>query len=175
MAADIPSVPVTGTWHRHVPPGADPLALRQPAPDGRWQRGSEIAGLYLAQDEPTAWAEWYRALAEIGEPPDSRLPRDLWRIAVDATPVADMTGAAALRALGLPDPVPERAQWPAFQAAGTRLAASGYAGILFRSTARPNGLCLCVFARAGAFPGVSAPAQPERITAAPTPPRGMRT
>jgi hypothetical protein len=46
-----------------------------PAPDGRWQRGEQLAGLYLAQDPDTVWAEWYRALAELGEPPDLRLPR----------------------------------------------------------------------------------------------------
>ena len=45
-------------------------------PTERWQRGEQIAGLYLAQDPDTVWAEWYRALAELGEAPDSRLPRD---------------------------------------------------------------------------------------------------
>ena len=40
-----------------------------PAPDGRWQRGKQVAGLYLAEDPDTVWAEWYRALAEptVGE------------------------------------------------------------------------------------------------------------
>ena len=79
--AETATVPVAGTWYRHVPAGAAPMPGR-PAPDGRWQRGEHVAGLYLAQDRDTVWAEWYRALAELGEPPDSRLPRDLWRFRV---------------------------------------------------------------------------------------------
>jgi hypothetical protein len=47
--------------------------------------------------------------------------------------------------------------------------------ILFRSSARPAGLCLCLFAHADAFPGASLSAPARRITAAPAPPRGMRT
>ena len=110
--AETATVPVAGTWYRHVPAGAAPMPGR-PAPDGRWQRGEHVAGLYLAQDRDTVWAEWYRALAELGEPPDSRLPRDLWRFRVALEQVADVSAPAALRALGLPDMLPDRSQWPA--------------------------------------------------------------
>jgi hypothetical protein len=82
------------------------------------------------------WAEWYRALAELGEPPDLRLPRDLWRFSLNLHRVADLSRSAARRALGLPDPKPDRAQWPAFQDAGARLAADGFEGVLFFSSAR---------------------------------------
>ena len=146
-----------------------------PAPDGRWQRGEQLAGLYLAQDPDTVWAEWYRALAELGEPPDRWLPRDLWRFSVNLQRVADLSRPAALRALGLPGLRPDRAQWPAFQDAGAKLAADGFRGVLFRSSARPAGLCVCVFASDGGFAGVEPVGSPERITAAPVPPRGMRT
>ena len=78
-----------------------------PAPDGRWQRGEQLAGLYLAQDPDTVWAEWYRALAELGEPPDLRLPRDLWRFSLNLQRVADLSRRAALGALGLPDLKPD--------------------------------------------------------------------
>jgi hypothetical protein len=89
--------------------------------------------------------------------------------------VADVSRRAALRALGLPDPRRDRAQWPAFQDAGAQLASDGFQGVLFRSSARPAGLCLCVFASAGGSPGVVPAGSPVRIIAAPVPPRGMRT
>jgi hypothetical protein len=146
-----------------------------PAGDGRWQRGEHLAGLYVAQDPDTVWAEWYRALAELGEPPDAWLPRDLWKFTLNLQRVADLTIPAALRSLGLPDLLPDRSQWPAFQDAGHRLAAEGFAGVLFRSSARPDGLCVCVFATDQDFPGVRATGSPKRITVAPVVPRGMRT
>jgi hypothetical protein len=77
MGSDIASVPVTGTWWRHVPAGVPPLADRRHDGDGRWQRAASVGGLYLAADAPTVWAEWFRALAELAAPPASRLPRDL--------------------------------------------------------------------------------------------------
>ena len=89
--------------------------------------------------------------------------------------VADLSTPAALRSLGLPDVLPNRSQWPAFQDAGHRLAAEGFAGVLFRSSARPDELCVCVFATDEGFPGVRATGSPRRITAAPVVPRGMRT
>jgi hypothetical protein len=146
-----------------------------PAPNGRWQPGERLAGLYRAQDPDTVWAEWYRALAELGVPPDTRLPRDLWRFSVNLKRVADLSRRAALRAIGLPDPRPDRTQWPAFQDAGAQLAAEGFQGVLFRSSARPAGLCVCVFASPDGFPGLVPAGSPERIIAAPAPPRGMRT
>jgi RES domain-containing protein len=146
-----------------------------PAPSGRWQRGELLAGLYLAQDPDTVWAEWYRALAELGLPPETRLPRDLWRFSMSLKRLADLSRRAALRALGLPDPRPDRAQWQAFQEAGARLASDGFQGVLFRSSARPVGLCLCAFGAEADFPGVVPAGSPERIIVAPVPPRGMRT
>ena len=69
----IPAVSTTGVWYRHVPADAPPMP-GHPAPDGRGQRGEQLAGLYLAQDPDTVWAEWYHALAELGEPPDPPPP-----------------------------------------------------------------------------------------------------
>lgn len=167
-------VPLGGVWCRHVRADAPPLPGR-PAPDGRWQCGEQLAGLYLAQDPDTVWAEWYRALAELGLPPDTRLPRDLWRFSVNLPRVADLSRPTARRAIGLPEPRPDREQWLAFQDAGARLAVEGFQGVLFRSSARPAGLCVCVFASDDGFPGVVPAGSPERIIAAPVPPRGMRT
>ena len=86
----IPAVPTTGDWYRHVRAGAPPMP-GHPAPGGRWQRGEQLAALYVAQDPATVWAEWYRALAELGEPPDARLPRDLWRFSLHLPRVADLS------------------------------------------------------------------------------------
>jgi hypothetical protein len=67
-------VPVTGTWLRHLPAGSDPL-YRPPTPaDGRWQRGTSVEGIYLAAEEATVWAEWYRWLAELEIEPLHGLP-----------------------------------------------------------------------------------------------------
>ncbi len=102
MPANIPAVSKTGVWYRHVRAGSPPMP-GHPAPDGRWQRGEQLAGLYVAQDPDTVWAEWCRLLAELGEPPDRWLPRDLWRFSLNLPRVADMSRRPALRALGLPD------------------------------------------------------------------------
>jgi hypothetical protein len=114
MASSIFRGPRDRVWYRHVRAGAMPLRVH-PAPDGRWQRGVEMPRLYLGQDRETVWAEWYRALAELGEPPDARLPRALWRFSVSLERVADLSLGDALRSLGLPDQVPDRSQWPALQ------------------------------------------------------------
>ena len=148
-----------------------------PAPDGRWQRGEQLAGLYLAQDPDTVWAEWYRALAELGEPPDRAAPAR--PVAVLAEPAARRRPARGPRrcersACRTSSPI--AAQWPAFQDAGARLAADGFEGVLFCSSARPAGLCVCVFGTGDGFAGRAARSgSPERISAAPVPPRGMRT
>lgn len=170
-------MPVTGTWFRHIPAGTDPL-YRPPTPgDGRWQRGLSIEGVYLAAEEATVWAEWYRWLAELEIEPLRGLPRELWRYRVAVTTVADLTDPKALAALGLPGAEPTRDQWPAFQDAGEQLHADGCDGVLYRSAARPDGLCLCVF-RATA---TSASTQlkpltpPQQVNTPPTPPRGLRT
>jgi hypothetical protein len=51
------------------------LWLASPPSSGRWQVGSNLAAIYLADEEQTAWAEWYRMLAEIGLPPTHDIPR----------------------------------------------------------------------------------------------------
>jgi hypothetical protein len=91
-------VPVTGTWLRHVPAGSDPL-YRPPTPaDGRWQRGTNVEGVYLAAEEATVWAEWYRWLAELEIEPLHGLPRELWRYRASLSSVADLTRAETLDA-----------------------------------------------------------------------------
>jgi hypothetical protein len=165
-------------WWRHTVHGADPLARRSPAPDGRWQRGAVVAALYLAGDEATVWAEWYRHLAEADIPPDRQMPRDLWTWVLEARiEVADLTSAERLGRVRLDVPRPGRRTWPPYQAVGEALWREGWPGLLAPSAARPGeGVVLCLF-RAGADPVAGArPLSPPRVVRRPpAPPRGMTT
>jgi hypothetical protein len=76
VGSGVQRVSVAGSWWRQTPHGADPLWLAFPPSSGRWQRGSSITAIYLADEEETAWAEWYRVLAEIALPPTHGMPRD---------------------------------------------------------------------------------------------------
>jgi RES domain-containing protein len=110
------------------PHGSDPLWLASPPSSGRWQRGETVAAIYLADEEPTAWAEWYRVLAELALSPTHGMPRDLWRWTVAMNNIADLSTAVKLARLDLPMPSPSRRTWPPFQAAGEHLHSKGYSG-----------------------------------------------
>jgi len=163
-------------FFRHVPAGGAPFFRPEQPADGRWQRGEVVEGFYLAADEQTAWAEWYRALAELAVPPMRQMPRDLWRLEVELQGVADLSDAGKLEGVDLPYPVPSRRQWPRFQAVGETLAASGWTGILYPSAARSeNKAALCVFRREGNLVGINPLAPYARYEEPPVPPRGLRT
>lgn len=175
MALDVDPARVTGLWVRHTFPGSQPLPLRHPPPDNRWQRGAVVDALYLAADEATAWAEWYRHLAELGVPPNAQMPRDVWTWRVDVE-VADLSDAARLARVELERPRPGRRTWPSYQRAGERLAGEGWAGLLAPSAARPGHPILCLFRRApGAIPGAAPARRPRRVSEPPPPPAGMVT
>lgn len=142
--------------------------------DGRWQRGEVVEGLYLADTPDTAWAEWYRALAELGLPPDRALPRDLWTVRLGVT-LADLSTPGLLAAVGLDPPRPGRSGWPAYQSVGEALAADGWTGLVAPSAARPTGLVVCLFRGTGPLVGVRPLPPPSRVEHAPAPPRGMTT
>jgi len=103
VALDITAVAVRGRWVKHTYPGSPPLPARDPPPDNRWQRGTTVDALYLADCEETAWAEWYRHLAERAIPPLAQMPRELWSWQVDAE-VADLSTDEKLAAVGLEPP-----------------------------------------------------------------------
>jgi RES domain-containing protein len=175
LAGAIDRVSVGGTWWRQVAAGLDPLELRAPAPDGRWQRGEVVGAIYLAESEETVWAEWYRGLAERAVPPRVWLPCDLWRIEVELKEVADLGDREPLEAVGLAVPSPGRGSWPTFQAVGERLHREGCAGLIAPSVARPEGRVLCVFRGAAVPAGLRPVGRARRVSEPPTPPRGMRT
>lgn len=155
-------------WWRHARVGLRFAAVPAPPPDGRWQRGSVVAALYLADSEATAWAEHYRALAERGLPPAEGFPRNLWRCDVTIARVADLSSRERLAAVGLSIPRPMRSDWPPFQVVGDQLFADGWAAVLAPSAVRPdNGRSLAVFRRNGDFPGVRPPRRARRVNAPP--------
>jgi RES domain-containing protein len=176
LAIDADSVRITGRWVRQAARGTPVPPAREPPPDNRWQRGDVIDALYLADEEQTAWAEWYRHLAEAGLPPMQQMPRELWSWQVDVE-VADLSSVERLDRVGLQTPRPGRRTWPPYQAVGAELASEGAAGLIAPSAARPAGLVLCVFRRepdrspAGAKPIGT----PRLIRRPPPPPTGMAT
>ena len=165
---------VSGLWFRHGPLGAPALPVRAVPPDNRWQRAEVVDALYLADSEATAWAEWYRHLAEAGVPPNAALPRRLWRWDVDEE-VADLRTAARLARLGLDLPRPGRRTWAEYQAVGERLWSEGWPGLVAPSAARPEGLVVSLFRTAEGVTGARPVGRPRTVREPPAPPTGMTT
>ncbi len=135
------------TSHRQRPTAPSAHARRRALAARR-----TVEGIYLAAEEATVWAEWYRWLAELEIEPLRGLPRELWRYRASLSSVADLTSTETLAALGLPTAVPSRDQWPLFQDVGEQLHAADCDGLLYYSAARP-GDCACA---------CSAPTRPRR-------------
>jgi RES domain-containing protein len=172
---DVDSISLAGIWFRQVPAGGD-VYYEPPDPsDNRWQRGAIVEALYFADDEETAWAEWYRYLAEAGLPPQQALPRDLWRWEVSLPDVADLSDDDRLRRVNLAPLQPTRLQWPTFQPVGEQLHREGWPAVVSSSAARPEGRTLCVFRTAREVPGIAPVPPPKTVQEAPLVPTGMRT
>jgi hypothetical protein len=172
---DVDSTTVSATWWRHIPAGTDVYYEPTDPADGRWQRGAAVEALYFADSQQTAWAEWYRYLAEAGLPPHQALPRDLWPWEISLPNVADLTDDARLSRVGLPPLRPARFQWPTFQPVGEQLWRDGWPALLSGSAARPPGRTLCVFRTARVIPGTQPLPPPDTVTEPPVVPTGMRT
>jgi RES domain-containing protein len=149
--------------------------LASPPSSGRWQRGDVVAAIYLADEEATAWAEWYRVLAEIALPLTHAMPRDLWCWTVAIDEIADLSTTANLAALGLPIPRPQRHTWPPFQDAGETLYRDGYRGVLYPSAARPEHAAMCLFRDSALVPGAEPERPPSTFRDPPALPTGLRT
>jgi hypothetical protein len=174
-ALDVDEQAVSGEVVRHIPGGGDPLYAPPHPADNRWQRGSVIAAWYFADEEGTAWAEWYRALAGTGLPPGRAMPRDLWRWTIDLPRVALLDTQDRLDRVGLPAPLPSASQWPAFQAVGEALYADGVDGILVVSAARPGSTNLVVFRPTREVAGCTPSPPPDEHAEPPPVPTGMAT
>jgi len=171
---DVDPIPVRGRWWRHVRAGGDVYFRPEDPPDNRWQRGSIVDALYFADLESTAWAEWYRHLAEAGIPPMAALPRDLWAWDLDIT-LADLSDADRLRRVGLPVPRPGRFQWPLFQEVGHELWRDGWSGLMAPSAARPANLVVCLFREETELPGAAPVPPPILHEVPPHVPQGLTT
>jgi RES domain-containing protein len=134
-----------------------------------------VGALYFADSEDTAWAEWYRALAEFAIPPARQMPRDLWRWEVAVDGVADFSDDERLERVGLGRPQPALSTWPAFQTVGQRLWRKGYRGILAPSAARPKHTVLCLFRDGYEVVGATPVRPPATHRQPPAPPIGMVT
>ena len=174
MTLDVTAVAVRGRWVKHAYPGSSPLPERDPPPDNRWQRGDVVDALYLADSEETAWAEWYRHLAERAIPPLAQMPRELWTWDVDVE-VADLASGDRLEAVGLALPAPSRIGWLVYQQVGEQLAREGWAGLIAPSAARPTGQVLCLFRDEQGVTGARPLPPPRRVSEPPPPPTGLRT
>jgi len=175
VASRVQRVSVAGSWWRQTPYGSDPLWLASPPSTGRWQQGETLAAIYLADEQETAWAEWYRAIAELGLPPTHGMPRDLWRWTVAVDDIADLPTPAKLARRGLPPLAPSRRNWAPFQAMGEELHSKGYRGVLYPSAARPDHQALCLFREGVLIPGGDPVRPPSTHRDPPAPPTGMRT
>lgn len=174
MALDVAAVALRGRWVKHTRTGSPPLPERDPPPDNRWQRGEIVDALYLADSEETAWAEWYRHLAERAIPPLAQMPRELWTWELNVE-VADLGSNDRLAAVGLPPPSPGRESWPAYQKIGERLSAEGWTGLIAPSAARPSGRVLCLFRGEQGVPGATSLSLARRVSEPPPPPTGLHT
>lgn len=174
MALNVTAVAVRGRWVKHTYPGSPPLPERDPPPDNRWQRGDVVDALYLANTEETAWAEWYRHLAERAIPPLAQMPRELWTWEVDVE-VADLSTERRLAAVGLHPPAPSRREWSTYQRVGEQLAREGWAGLLAPSSAHTHGKVLCLFRNHKIMRGAEPIHPPHHILEPPPPPEGLRT
>jgi hypothetical protein len=172
---DVDATSVSGTWFRHIPAGADVLYEAHEPADNRWQRGSVVEGLYFADSEDTAWAEWYRRLAESALPPHQALPLDLWRWEISLPNVADLSDDGRLARVDLPALQPTRHQWPVFQPIGEQLHAEQWPALLAASAARPIGRVISVFRSATQVPGTTPLPPPTTIEQPPVVPTGLRT
>jgi RES domain-containing protein len=134
-----------------------------------------VDALYLADGEPTAWAEWYRHLAERGISPAQRLPRNVWRYRVGPLDVADLGDPGRLGRVGLGPPTPGRKTWPQYQEVGEQLWREGWPGLLAPSAARPDGRVLCLFVEDASVLPARPFGRPRVVAEPPVPPTGMRT
>ena len=166
---------VQGAWWRVTRADSDPLVWTTEPADGRWQRGSIVRALYLGDSEATVWAEWYRHTAELGVPPQQRLPRAIWLIDVDLDDIADLTAPVILAEEGIARLDPTRRQWPKTQPIGEALWRDGARGLLAPSAARKGGRVLAIFRTKKDVEGATAVPPPRRYDELPTVPPGLRT
>ncbi len=135
-----------------------------------------VRALYLADSEATAWAEWYRHSAELGVPPQSRLPRAVFELRVDVDGIADLAADGVLSRHGIRKLTPSRRQWPRTQPIGEAYFTAGRRGLLVPSAAHVEGRVLVIFRADEQAPaGIRVRGEGRVHTELPPLPTGLRT
>jgi RES domain-containing protein len=103
------------------------------------------------------------------------MPRDIWKVAVRVTDIADLTADGVLAAHGINELSPARRQWPHTQAVGESYFNAGWRGLVAPSAAHVGGRVLAIFRPLPAVPGLR-PVPPVRhYNELPPLPTGLRT
>jgi RES domain-containing protein len=99
---DRPRVVFQGEAFRHVGPNYPPLGTEGARiQGGRWNPPDSFPTLYLAANQASAAAEFYRRSEREGRSPEELLPRRLFRYRVRLTQVVDLTTLDGLASVSL--------------------------------------------------------------------------
>ena len=135
-----------------------------------------MRAVYLADSEETAWAEWMRAIAEAGIPPDNALPRAVFTLDADVTDIADLRDPRRLKRIaGVAKMQPTRRQWPQTQPVGEALWRMGAHGIIAPSAAHEGHSVLTLFRESETIPGLTERQPGTNHDRIPSIPTGLRT
>lgn len=148
------SIGFEGEAYRHLGPSYAPLSGQGARiQGGRWNPPDSFPTLYLALDEPTVVAEFYRAAQRQNRPPEDLAPRKLYRYEVRLDSVLDLRSPRALERLDVSEAALRGNDLTRTQAVGKAAHDAGLEGLLAPSAVGP-GPILVVFldrVRAGSF------------------------
>lgn len=140
-----------GRWlaHREVDPHWPPLyrGAGEAIPtqeSGRWHRQGEGYAQYMSLDPMGAWAEFVRREEIRDETRRRAARRNLWRITVEETDIADLSSFERLAICGL-DPEIATGKWEHSHRLADELREAGYRGLLTPSASLPGAVNLTVF------------------------------
>ncbi|HEX6687960.1 MAG TPA: RES family NAD+ phosphorylase, partial [Solirubrobacterales bacterium] len=140
-----------GRWlaYREVDPRWPPLyrGAGEATPSqesGRWHVEGRGYAQYMSLDPTAAWAEFIRREEIRDEERRKAARRNLWRLTVEETAIADLSSFEKFSTCGL-DPKLAIGKWRQSQALADELREAGYRGLLTPSAALPDGINLTVF------------------------------
>lgn len=141
----------SGQWlaYREVDPRWPPLyraaGERVPSQEsGRWHRQGHGYAQYMSLDPTAAWAEFIRREEIRDEDRRRAAHRNLWRVTIEESDVADLSSFERFAKCGL-DPELAVGEWDASQRLADELCRAGYRGLLTPSAALPGAVNLTVF------------------------------
>lgn len=135
--------------YREVDPRWPPLyraagELTPTQESGRWHRQGEGYAQYMSLDPTGAWAEFIRREEIRDEERRHAASRNLWRVTVEETDIADLSTFERFEECDL-DPQLAVGDWNASQRLADALLEAGYRGLLTPSAALPGAVNLTVF------------------------------